>query len=362
MKHLGLFAGFGGFELAARWAGWKTVAWCEWNEFCQKVLKYHFPDAVGHSDITQTDFTVYANKVDVLTGGFPCQPYSLAGQRKGTEDERHLWPEMLRAIREIQPKWVVGENVRGIVSWNAGLVFEQVQADLEAEGYEVLTFILPACGVNAPHKRDRVWFVAYADNKRRRTRFGEVSTEDGEIPKWHKDAEFSHSNKFSTTNANSIRRRKGLGTSINHNRWQASDIERCNNRCDNRQERCFQRNKRTAEENKSERNRWECGTCTISSINANTCNQGLQGFKKYRSIRSIRKNGEEQFTGYVSPDWTQFPTQPPICGGDDGISAELDGITFSKWRTESIKGYGNAIVPQVALRIFNVINEMMKND
>lgn len=163
MKHLGLFEGIGGFSLAARWAGWETVAWCEWNDFGQRVLRHHFPDAEGHGDITKTDFRKYANRIDVITGGFPCQPYSSAGKRKGKEDERHLWPEMLRVIREVQPSYVVGENVRGLTNWNGGLVFDEVQADLEAEGYEVLPFLLPAASVNAPHKRDRIWFIAYSD-------------------------------------------------------------------------------------------------------------------------------------------------------------------------------------------------------
>lgn len=160
MRHLGLFEGIGGFSLAARWMGWETVSWCEWNEFGQKVLRHHFPEAEGHGDITKTDFTKYANTIDILTGGFPCQPYSQAGKRKGKDDERHLWPEMLRAIREIQPVYVVGENVRGLTNWNGGLVFDEVQADLENEGYEVLPFLLPACAVGAPHRRDRIWFIS----------------------------------------------------------------------------------------------------------------------------------------------------------------------------------------------------------
>jgi DNA-cytosine methyltransferase len=161
MKHIGLFEGIGGFSLAARWMGWETVAWCEWNEFGQKVLRHHFPEAEGFGDITKTDFTKYANRIDILTGGFPCQPYSLAGKRKGKEDDRHLWPEMLRAIREIRPSWVVGENVFGLINWNGGMVFDEAQTDLEAEGYEVWAYVLPACAVNAPHKRERIWFVAY---------------------------------------------------------------------------------------------------------------------------------------------------------------------------------------------------------
>ena len=107
MKHIGLFEGIGGFSLAARWMGWETIAWCEWNEFGQKILKHHFPKAKPHGDITKTDFTIYRGQCDLLTGGFPCQPYSAAGKRLGKADDRHLWPEMLRAIREIQPSWVV---------------------------------------------------------------------------------------------------------------------------------------------------------------------------------------------------------------------------------------------------------------
>ena len=123
MNHIRLFEGIGGFSLAARWMGWETIAWCEWNEFGQKVLKHHFPKAQAHGDITKTDFTIYRGQCDIVNGGFPCQPYSLAGKRKGKEDDRHLWPEMLRAIREIQPTWVVGENVFGLVNWDGGLVF-----------------------------------------------------------------------------------------------------------------------------------------------------------------------------------------------------------------------------------------------
>ena len=137
MRHGSLFSGIGGFDLAAEWMGWNNVFHCEWNEFGKRVLKYYWPNSISYHDITRTDFTIHRGSIDVLTGGFPCQPYSTAGKRLGKEDERHLWPEMLRAIREIQPSWIVGENVFGIVNWSAGLVFDEVQADLEAEGYEV---------------------------------------------------------------------------------------------------------------------------------------------------------------------------------------------------------------------------------
>ena len=173
MIHIGLFEGIGGFSIAAKEMGWKTYATCEIGDFQRKVLQYHFPDAYHHTDIHSLTYDKLNDELSnrfskqwrsddiILTGGFPCQPYSLAGKRKGKDDSRHLWPEMLRVIREIQPTWVVGENVYGLVNWNEGLVFEEVCIDLENEGYQVQPYILPACSVGAPHRRDRVWFVAH---------------------------------------------------------------------------------------------------------------------------------------------------------------------------------------------------------
>lgn len=161
MTHASLFSGIGGFEVAADWAGFENLFNCEIDPFCRAVLHYHYPNAIQYVDIRNTDFIPWRGRIDVLTGGFPCQPFSIAGKRKGTEDNRYLWPQMLRAIHEIRPGWVVGENVLGIVNWSQGLVFEQVCADLEIEGYEVQPYILPACGVDAPHQRYRTWFVAH---------------------------------------------------------------------------------------------------------------------------------------------------------------------------------------------------------
>lgn len=166
MLHGSLFSGIGGFDLAAEWMGWENVFHCEWNEFGQKVLNHYWPKADLFTDITKSNFKKYANRIDILTGGFPCQPYSTAGKRLGKEDARHLWPEMLRAIREIRPRWIVGENVRGLISWNGGLVFDEVLADLANEGYKAFPVVLPAASVNAPHRRDRIWFVAYANHIR----------------------------------------------------------------------------------------------------------------------------------------------------------------------------------------------------
>lgn len=161
MTHGSSFSGIGGFDLAAEWVGWQNLFNCEIDPFCQTVLKHHFPDAEQFTDIRTADFARYKGRIDVFTGGFPCQPFSTAGKQKGTEDDRYLWPEMLGVIRVVRPRWVVGENVYGIVSWSDGLVFEHVCADLEAEGYEVQPYVLPACGVGAPHQRYRTWFVAH---------------------------------------------------------------------------------------------------------------------------------------------------------------------------------------------------------
>lgn len=156
-RHIDLFSGIGGFALAAHWAGFATEVFCEQDEFCQKVLSRHWPAVPIVSDIRKFDGRAYAG-ADLLTGGFPCQPFSCAGKQRGDQDDRFLWPEMLRVIREAKPAWIVGENVAGIIS----MALDGVLSDLENEGYATQAFVLPACAVNAPHKRDRVWIVAHA--------------------------------------------------------------------------------------------------------------------------------------------------------------------------------------------------------
>ena len=167
MRHLDLFSGIGGFALAASrvWNDHQVVSFCDIEPFAQKVLKKHWSDVPCHDDIKTMKGSDYAN-IDLLTGGFPCQPFSQAGQRRGSEDDRHLWPEMLRIIREAKPRWIVGENVRGLTNWNEGVVFDEVLSDLEAEGYSVQSFLIPACAVDAPHRRDRIWIIAHSNNTR----------------------------------------------------------------------------------------------------------------------------------------------------------------------------------------------------
>lgn len=166
LQHLSLFSGIGGFDLAAEWCGMQNIASVENNPFCRRVLSTRFPYTSHYADIRNFPAEKYASKIDIITGGFPCQPFSQAGKRKGTNDDRHIWPEMLRVIREVQPSWVIAENVRGLLTIEGGLVFEQVCTDLEGEGYEVQSFIVPAVAVNAPHRRDRVWIIAHSPDSR----------------------------------------------------------------------------------------------------------------------------------------------------------------------------------------------------
>ena len=160
LTHLSLFSGIGGLDLAAEMAGFRTVGQCEWADYPAKVLEKHWPDVPRWRDIRTLTGGNFHEKtglrtVDIISGGFPCQPFSVAGKRRGKEDDRYLWPEMLRVISELRPTWVVGENVAGIVN----MALDQVYADLENEGYTVYAFIIPACAVDAPHRRDRVCIV-----------------------------------------------------------------------------------------------------------------------------------------------------------------------------------------------------------
>jgi DNA (cytosine-5)-methyltransferase 1 len=295
MNHASLFSGIGGFDLAAEWMGWTNVLHCERDPFCQRVLKYHFPNAKTYNDVKTFDGTEWRGRVDILTGGFPCQPYSSAGKRLGKDDERHLWPQMCRIISEVAPAYVVGENVRGLTNWNGGVVFEEVCADLEAAGYEVWTGILPAAGVGAPHRRDRVWFVAHAHggaDVRTPGRHAGTGTGEG-VPERH-EVRISD---------------------------QSGDV-------------------------------WDA---------ANAGHKRPQRRKKNGNLARGGAERDQLPTRCIFPTWEIFPTQSPVCGGDDGLPRELDGVTFSKWRAESIKAYGNAIVPQVAYQIFQAIQTTHDN-
>lgn len=355
MRHVGLFEGIGGFSYAARKMGWETVAWCEWNPFCQQVLKYHFPKAQAHEDITKTDFTIYRGTIDILTGGFPCQPYSIAGKRKGKEDERHLWPEMLRAAREIQPRWIVGENVPGLVNWNGGLVFNEVCADLESEGYEVQPVILPACAVNAPHRRDRVWFVAYSKNygQNGRKNFGgigkrqNVPNQQGRNETLRRESGGFNSNRESQQHQSRI-----LGEVGTEKQGQFGGSVKC----------CTSPNS-SGKQNIRERQGGFQSEPSQYDTNASysSCERS-QGQGQHRRSCDTTQNGNRkehrtEHGGQFEEHWFEAATR--LCVVDDGISGRLDASAISKgkWRTESLKAAGNAIVWQVAFEIYKTINE-----
>ena len=157
LTHLSLFSGIGGIDLAAEWAGFETVGFVEKDAYCQKVLRKHWPDVPIMEDIHNVTGSEYS--VTLVTGGFPCQPFSVAGKRRGKEDDRWLWPEMLRIIAAVRPRWVVAENVAGLI--HMGL--DDCISDLENSGYTVEPYLIPACAVNAPHRRDRIFIVAHCD-------------------------------------------------------------------------------------------------------------------------------------------------------------------------------------------------------
>ncbi len=417
LRHGSLFSGMGGFDLAARWMGWDNIFHCEKDPFAQKILKHHFPESISYHDIKETDFKIHSNTIDILSGGFPCQPFSMAGKRKGTEDDRHLWPWMLGAIRDVKPRWVVGENVLGLVNWSGGLVFEEVQSDLEAEGYQVQTFILPACAVDAPHRRDRCWIVAYNNNARidpsgsrvdrnwspegdqwQQSQFKSsgscsdgIDTDTGLLGPQKPEQQTVGSEQLSKSGATADT--KGVGNrgilprmeeedgSVRESKeHRENDLQSRNNgkersvtnassiggiqQREGRSIRDTDGNDKNEESGRDEFPNGFGGSLE-REILSDTENIGRQ------STRSTweRRSGSED-SRLAREYWENWPTQSPLCNGNDGVPARLDAgavfnkpckpthaRTFAKWRNESIKCGGNAVVPQVPYQIFNAIQE-----
>ena len=343
MTHASLFSGIGGAELAASWMGWENIFHCEINPFGRRVLDYWFPKSKSYEDITKTDFREWRGKIDILTGGFPCQPFSAAGKRKGDADDRYLWPEMLRAISEIRPTWVVGENVAGITSmvesgenikleneinlFEESIFFrkeqeftiERICSDFEDEGYSVQPIVIPACAVGAPHRRDRVWFIAHNTGVGSDRR-GTESNRENKNPKVWTDI---------------YGRIKGPG-----DKWTVTNTG-------------LQRPKKSEEQSMGFEQ-----LCKSKPITNTTSEQSERmQFEQSKTSKSkpgkLRGNNSEKH--FERADWNNFPTQSPICCRNDGLSGRLDGITFPRWRAESIKAYGNAMVPQVIYEIFKAI-------
>lgn len=402
MKHASLFSGIGAPELAAYWLGWENVFHCEVNPFCKQVLNYWFSNSKSYDDITKTNFREWQGKIDVLTGGFPCQPFSVAGKRKGTEDNRYLWPEFKRAIREIRPSWVVGENVAGILSMvqscqkadmesmptsecedRQEFVVETICKDLETEGYTVQPMVIPACAVGAPHRRDRIWFIAHNNSFGLQKKRAEQQTGgDNGIYSYES---FTDPNDCSTLRSSRENERKSIQKGIQ--KWNDiqqsaqptclwgtssySSSSRQFNWCSDRTERSFYSNKeRDTSKSKPEWVEREPRTWQNMLFHEYSDSIGLEG----RCDQKTTHSAENKFTWGNTCGlryWENFPTQSPICRGDDGISDLLDtdavfkGINcvrprnpYSRWRKESIKAYGNAMVPQVIYQIYKFINEI----
>ena len=349
MNHASLFSGIGGAEVAASMMGWQNLFHCEIQEFPRKVLQYWFPNSESYEDITKTDFTKWHGKVDVLTGGFPCQPFSLAGRRKGADDNRYLWPQMLRAIRQIHPTWVVGENVNGIKTMvescqvtqmgrtdylfeknhlyreKSRFTLDKICADLEAEGYSVQPLNIPACSVGAPHRRERVWIVAH------RTDSGSETLQQKREDRASSSGTSSYTDGFRQGNRQN----------------QQKSITECGRETDLG---TFRKTRTLAD---SLRHR------------SNKVHKDLQPkFSNGEKSYGIGKLRNITFSVPKEDFWKDFPTQSPLCRRNDGIPFDVDRLTisFPKWRTESIKAYGNAWVPQVAYEIFRAIEAEEENN
>ena len=331
MNHASLFSGIGGFDLAASWMGWNNIFQVEKDEWCQSILVKHFPETERYLDIKEFSGEKYRGTIDVISGGFPCQPFSVAGKQKGKEDDRYLWPEMLRVIREIQPTWVVGENVPGILS----MALDTVLTDLEGEGYATQPFVIPACGINAVHKRDRIWILAYSDTFGRERR----QNEHGESGKREirENLEYVRDQVWSETNGLS-----SVATNAEHDGFFAST--------DGGSTRSHAR--------QSEEGKDELFESSRKGFVSNAKGEQSQP-------DDVRKNSEPKQIKFgrrnLKRSRLSWPiSQPTICRGNDGISYRLDDgrLITAKQRTNALKGLGNAVVPQVVYEIFKIIKLM----
>ena len=378
MRHASLFSGIGGPEVAAAMLGWANVFHCEINPFGRRVLEYWFPESESYADIKNTDFKKWRGGVDILTGGFPCQPFSYAGQRRGADDDRYLWPEFKRVIAEVRPTWIVGENVAGITTmvepgkvipmesqatlFDEGdgvhryrheqpFTIERVCQDLEELGYAVQPIIIPACAVGAPHRRDRVFIVANANGGAD----GRVSREDAGTSGEERIQERDEIREPHL--ADKVRPEvSAVSQDTLHMGLQRDEELGYDPRYGNI--------RTTSEDGETQRTREVHGRTGESS---DTISEGLEGQDEPRS-----EEGREWLhlwrdtAGHIRPTgeaiagcgrWRNFPTVSPVHRGNDGLPFDVDDLAIpaSKWRTESLKAYGNAIVPQVMYEIFKAI-------
>ncbi|HAI41904.1 MAG TPA: hypothetical protein DCM40_29170 [Maribacter sp.] len=352
MRLLDLFSGIGGFSYAAEKlvGGYKTVAFCEMDEFCQKVLQKHWPEIPIYDDVRTLDAT-RLGRIDIVTGGYPCQPFSQAGKRQGEKDERHLWPEMLRIIKSCKPRYVLAENVAGHV--NMGL--DQVLTDLEDQGYTTRPIIIPACAKNAPHRRDRVWIIGelMADTKNIRweqtewqgwesSRRGSQDINGSETER----EETNRSDVADTTSKGKWKITKGLGESQKEmgekrseftTRSDTSSTETATNVA----------NSESISRNVNGIVR-KHGQTKTQEISRNR--DGLRNTQKQQSNRSTNKATKQRMgdlvNGISKGLLEHFNREP------EDIPRVTSG---EKDRAKKLMALGNSIVPQVAAEIFNAI-------
>jgi len=320
LKLLDLFSGLGGFSLGLESTGFfETIAFVEKDEFCQKVLKKNFNNIPIEGDIRNVKGDRY--KADVITGGFPCQPFSVAGKRKGTDDDRYLWDETIRVVRECKPKWFIGENVEGLVNIQDGMVLRQVQDDLEKEGFEVQCLIIPASGIGAWHQRKRIWIMGYSEHN------GHTST------KIRKSSNQTNDNckkgEYQTI--------KSEGTSTPRNNENVRmDVSNSNARFG-------------IGENQEIQTRWNASTTICKNVQ-HTNNKRCEESNISKESKESDINSREYNSTTKNKTWWQ--TQSELCGIPHGVSATMD-----KDRANRIKALGNSIVPQIARELGLAIME-----
>lgn len=325
LTHGSLFSGIGGFDLAAHWMGWNNIFQVEKDEWCRKVLAKNFPNTKRFEDIKEFNAKEYYGTVDVISGGFPCQPFSVAGQRKGKDDDRYLWEEMLRIISEVQPSFVVGENVTGII----GLALDTVLSDLEAQNYTTETFIIPACSKNAWHRRDRVWIVAYANSIGRQDEQKENGkplcngNRNDKIEEQSREQQQCRTGKSSSVFSNTA----SSGTGMEEHRSSGQERGASN---EHKPTILRQENGKVGSE------RFNAGSGDVST---NTNDTGCE------EQRESITDGTELFAPKCSSWWEVEPR----------VGRVVDGLPG---RVDRLKGLGNAIVPQVAFELFKAVESV----
>ena len=323
-RHLDLFSGIGGFSLGMEaTGGFETVAFCEIEKFPRKILKKHWPDVKQYKDIKEltneqleTDGII---PIDIITGGYPCQPFSVAGSQRGEKDKRHLWPEMFRLVKECRPTWVIGENVSGHIKLGLDTVLE----DLESEGYSTRAFSISASSVGANHKRERVWIVGHSQHN------GSSSS--------------TKSRSFKETSDDNQERKNEAGEFAGAGRSNGSEnVE--NTRRTLRQGSLFG-TENANETGQEDANQFERSSSTSENGISNTNGSGLQGLG---SERELREGQEKRSFGWER--WWEL--EPNVGRVANGVSKRMDRL----------KGLGNSLVPAIPFIIGNSILETEENN